>query len=410
MATIIVTPWRSQRDLLRIRDWLFPPRASEAPDPRRKACSQQIQAWKLRGSLPHAIESTWYITEAILTDGTSDQAGSLSALALRSCYCTAFCRFVTGFLDSTQESFYKVSMFDKARELNLPAAFVELRHEAIHGELPSLVVLRQAAQKSLDWLWKNYWKCLADGSDPADVELPSFEERCATLRQKLRDILQSYIGSAPVPPKPTRKSHTDDQVQSTCNSILELLQNYNQGEQASVDLISILIDDWLSTSASNMRWSFPIVTPNESTNDDRLDQHLDSMGLHWDPLLRSMALQRPYVLRILSGELIERLTAAPVVDSVGNSSHACFLAVLERLYTAPEWHKGFDESNLDEVDMVSKCLQSPNRWTIRLATSISKCQRHARVRRMFEDRIVQVTKGQGIVQGGKKKGRERDAG
>ncbi|KAL8803752.1 MAG: hypothetical protein Q9200_006082 [Gallowayella weberi] len=289
-------------------------------------------------------------------------------------------------------------MFDKARDLHLPASFVELRHEAIHGELPSLVVLRQAAQKSLDWLWRNYWKCLAGGSNPADVDLSSSEERRATLRQGLRDILQSYTGSAPVPPKPTRGPHTDDKVQSTCSSILELLQNYNEGKQASVDLISILIDDWLSTSPSNMRCAFPIAMRNEITNHDRVDQYLYSMGLHWDPLLRSMALQRPYILRILSDELIQRLTAAPVMDFVGNS----VLAVLGRIYTAPEWHKGFDESNLDGVDMVSRCLQSPNRWTIRLATSISNCSRHAQVKRMFGDRIVQVVKGQGVLHANEK--------
>ena len=41
--------------------------------------------------------------------------------------------------------------------LGVPASFVELRHEATHRDLPSLVVLRNAAQRSLDWLWEFYW-------------------------------------------------------------------------------------------------------------------------------------------------------------------------------------------------------------------------------------------------------------
>lgn len=48
-------------------------------------------------------------------------------------------------------------MFQRAVDLGLPASFVELRHEATHRELPSLVVLRNAAQRSLEWLWDYYW-------------------------------------------------------------------------------------------------------------------------------------------------------------------------------------------------------------------------------------------------------------
>lgn len=48
-------------------------------------------------------------------------------------------------------------MFQRAMDLGIPASFVELRHEATHRELPSLVVLRSATQRSLQWLWDNYW-------------------------------------------------------------------------------------------------------------------------------------------------------------------------------------------------------------------------------------------------------------
>jgi ribosomal biogenesis protein LAS1 len=55
-------------------------------------------------------------------------------------------------------------MFQRAMDLGLPASFVELRHEATHREPPSLVVLRKAAQRSLEWLWDNYWASIADAS------------------------------------------------------------------------------------------------------------------------------------------------------------------------------------------------------------------------------------------------------
>lgn len=54
-------------------------------------------------------------------------------------------------------------MFQRAVDLGLPASFVELRHEATHRDLPSLVVLRNAAQRSLEWLWGYYWEKLDGG-------------------------------------------------------------------------------------------------------------------------------------------------------------------------------------------------------------------------------------------------------
>ena len=90
-------------------------------------------------------------------------------------------RFVTVLVDSKIQG-KKRTMFQRAMDLGLPASFVELRHEATHRELPSLVVLRSAAQRSLDWLWDYYWAKIANSStqnlvDPAfsalgdDVEL-----------------------------------------------------------------------------------------------------------------------------------------------------------------------------------------------------------------------------------------------
>lgn len=58
-------------------------------------------------------------------------------------------------------------MFQRAIELGLPASFVELRHEATHREPPSLIVLRDAVQRALVWLWGFYWAGIAPcATDP----------------------------------------------------------------------------------------------------------------------------------------------------------------------------------------------------------------------------------------------------
>ncbi len=69
--------------------------------------------------------------------------------------------FVTGLLDSHQDKQRKMSMYDVAKSVGLPATFVELRHQATHEQLPSLPRLRAAAAKALAWIWEYYWRHLA---------------------------------------------------------------------------------------------------------------------------------------------------------------------------------------------------------------------------------------------------------
>ena len=69
--------------------------------------------------------------------------------------------FVTGLLDSHQDKQRKMSMYDVAKSVGLPATFVELRHQATHEQLPSLTRLRAAARKALAWIWEYYWRHLA---------------------------------------------------------------------------------------------------------------------------------------------------------------------------------------------------------------------------------------------------------
>lgn len=48
-------------------------------------------------------------------------------------------------------------MYALAKNIGLPASFVEIRHQATHEELPSLCRLRIATQKALGWIWSYYW-------------------------------------------------------------------------------------------------------------------------------------------------------------------------------------------------------------------------------------------------------------
>lgn len=78
-------------------------------------------------------------------------------------------------------------MHTLARNLNLPASFVEIRHAATHEALPSLSVLRIVAVRALDWLWLNYWSVVGvaaatDGSDAGAERVQILRARLALKR------------------------------------------------------------------------------------------------------------------------------------------------------------------------------------------------------------------------------------
>ena len=53
---------------------------------------------------------------------------------------------------------HAVSVSKLAEQLNLPRLFVDIRHDATHGQLPALPMLQFAAKQALEWLHANYWR------------------------------------------------------------------------------------------------------------------------------------------------------------------------------------------------------------------------------------------------------------
>jgi hypothetical protein len=186
------------------RDWFYPehtPRsffdfASSRVD-RRQDAINIVALWQFRDAkLTHALVSTAYLTDAVLHDQPG-RRDNLSSVALRSIYAMAFCRFVNALVDrdvrkSTTATIAKdnvvtdsgvgsgrhrtqSSMYAHALELGLPETFVELRHQAIHEEVPSLEVLRVRTGEALEWLWERWWKFNVKGS--AEPALSDWERK-----------------------------------------------------------------------------------------------------------------------------------------------------------------------------------------------------------------------------------------
>lgn len=114
------------------------------------------------------------------------------------------CSFVTGLVD-TKIHGQRRTMFQRAMDLGLPASFVELRHEATHREPPSLVVLRKASQRSLEWLWDNYWVGVEDLGDFSTIQLDDSE----SVKKAFCDVLRQFSteSTSDTPSKKRKRDH-----------------------------------------------------------------------------------------------------------------------------------------------------------------------------------------------------------
>lgn len=197
-------PWKHPSQLAMVRDWFYPehiPRAlfgfASSNVDRRQDAINIISLWRFRDlKLNHVLISTAHLTDAILHDQPGKR-DNLSSTALRSIYAMTFCRFVNALVDRDVRKSVTAtmarenvaaesdtgsgphrgqsSMYAHALALGLPESFVELRHQAIHEEMPSLEVLRMRTGEALEWLWERWWKVNVNGS--AEPALSEWKEK-----------------------------------------------------------------------------------------------------------------------------------------------------------------------------------------------------------------------------------------
>ena len=141
------TPWADWSEWAFVRESLLPPggRVGEA--------LEVVEMWRSRGGLPHAVDSTALLVEVMLRD----REGLRSESELRLAYAMVVVRTVNGLVDPSQQGYYAEPVSLLASRIGLPQWLVELRHDATHSQLPTLIVLRSAADCLLLWLNDNYW-------------------------------------------------------------------------------------------------------------------------------------------------------------------------------------------------------------------------------------------------------------
>lgn len=144
-----LVPWVSWGEWDNVREGLF---AAE-PEAQQRALGV-VSEWRVRGFVPHAVESTAQLVEILLAQAYGGRSGRETQLALSA----SLVRFVNGVVEPGQKSVRAISVTRLAHLAQLPQWLVELRHGATHSSLPTLPGLQAAAPQALEWLRDSYWQ------------------------------------------------------------------------------------------------------------------------------------------------------------------------------------------------------------------------------------------------------------
>ncbi|KAI9768178.1 MAG: rRNA-processing protein las1 [Geoglossum simile] len=334
--------WRHHDDLLDVRSAFYP---SPGGQDRRRDAVMTVRVWSVRGKVPHLIDSTSLLTEAVLNDvpGVSQRVVCLA-------YSAAFCRFVTGLTDVALKGAFHKTMYKAAKNLGLPTALVELRHAATHRQLLSLPVLRKTAQRSLEWLWSNYWVKI-DGSkshetgtgasDPFDIE---------ECKYQLRSVLQLYRRSR----RMQIRQHllpAEDEIPATSQIIRDCCNGV-------VDRVFILVGVLLEPG-------FILQNRQRLRSGKTLN---DNVSL-WDDLLRALSNPAiPTFLPALLNGLLDCICEQSTKSIRNIAQKDSAFHWISHILSSQEWRGEEAIVGLDLESTLQRCFMNPNDWTLKVAS------------------------------------------
>ena len=180
-----------------MRECLFPFSRTDDAIARISRGLRRISVWECRGRVPLAVQITAQLLHLKISDnastwkGTQDfdsHAGGVDGKVpvTRLAYAMVVTRLVNGVVEPEQRAHgYAASVSDIASRCGLPRWFVDLRHDATHTSLPTLVTLRLAADTALEWLQSRYWDSQAAHLDAEPDRLRILVNEVAALNHKV---------------------------------------------------------------------------------------------------------------------------------------------------------------------------------------------------------------------------------
>lgn len=79
-------------------------------------------------------------------------------------------------------------------------------------------------------------------------------------------------------------------------------------------------------------------------------------------------------------------------DPASKAIREGILLWLEHIYTSQSWTSEVKRARVDEIATVSTCLQNPNQWTTRLASSITQKSPRKRAKQLSDLQVADAMK------------------
>lgn len=290
-------------------------------------------------------------------------------------------------------------MYDIALEIDMPASFVELRHEATHEELPSLQRLTGITTQALQWLWQRYWQRL-DVPTPPPQPATSHSQPVPTPSQ-LRNELTTFLRARLLEIK---ANSPDLSATSASGAACAALVRLCRGRPASLDALCGLLVAPKMLVPANRALAAPMI---------------GALAV-WDNLLQRLALHQRAFARALCVRLVDALAepstldvrmdafreavflwadhvlcggsaagavgiksqptgglARPVKAGGGARAARSTHGTMPASVASNLWARHVDRALRDQV--MSDCVVDPNYWTLRLASGMLAVEDDARI-------------------------------
>eukprot|EP00047_Mylnosiga_fluctuans_P014178 m.36050 g.36050 ORF g.36050 m.36050 type:complete len:465 (-) comp5371_c0_seq1:156-1550(-) len=270
--------WATRQEWLDVRAWFF------ADDSAQHRACDRVKAWGARGKLPLGVESTFNLIHARLLDSS----GKVDEHTLRMVYSMAFVRFVNGFSDAEQKGTHARSVQSISASLNIQERLVDLRHDATHGALPSLPLLRNSLSHALAWLKEYYW----------DRQVDELERQTELIRDKLR------LYAALAGPSRGKRAALDDDAETDPEEVLKTIV----ANVAPNSVREVLLAEMLQ---AGVMVSAPVPDCAESSQEEWIEL--------WTPLLRHFDAAWPQFSSAYLHTVLGLLKAAAAADSTSQT-------------------------------------------------------------------------------------------
>ncbi|KAK5149150.1 hypothetical protein LTR04_007412 [Oleoguttula sp. CCFEE 6159] len=262
--------------------------------------------------------------------------------------------FVTGFCDIGRNKSNRVekSMYEIARELDMPASFVELRHEATHDELPTLQRLQCNNEDALKWLWQYYWAKIDSPlpvlSEASICEANTIDSKALAheLQTALKDFLSQRLDLLRAGTAAAMKSK--DLTSAAC---LECVRTCHNDRRRLEVFVSVLLGE-------------KIIIPSGRA----LGDNMNGAFMVWDDLLCKLVRHQRRFLRIFVTRMVHLMIQQPRMNVKQDPFREALCLWALHIFVDESWadaRKRIEDSLRTKV--VSICIMNPVYWGQRLA-------------------------------------------